>query len=80
MTIFTIQQSMRHRSMPIREGVVWRCNNAILHAPPRRKIENRRSDTRCLRHLSEVLVRSNGLIFASRGREIIQIPIGRCLR
>jgi len=80
MIIFTIQQSMQHRSMPIREGVVWRCNNAIPRDQPRREIENSRSDTGCLRHLSEALVRSNGLIFASRGREIIQIPIGRCLR
>lgn len=80
MIIFTIQQPVRHRAMPIREGVVWRCNNAISYAPPRREIENSRSDTGCLHHLSEVLVRSNGLIFASRGREIIQIPIGRCLR
>jgi hypothetical protein len=80
MIIFTIQHSMRHRSRPIREDVVWRCNNAISYAQPRHEIENSRSDTGCLHHLSEALVRSNGLIFASRGREIIQIPIGRCLR
>jgi len=80
MIIFTIQQPVRHRSMPIREGVVWRCNNAISHAQPRREIENSRADTGCLRYFSEARVRSNGLIFASRGREIIQIPIGRCLR
>lgn len=78
MSISTIRQSNRHRSMPLREAVVWRCKNAIPGAPPRCEIANSRSDTGCLGQLSRVIVSSNDGIFIFSRSVIPQISIGFC--
>ncbi len=79
MSINEFRQSKRHRSMPVQEGIVRRCNNATVYAPPRREIENSRSDTETLCHLSRLIVSSNSLFFIFGSSVISQIPIGRCL-
>jgi len=77
MSIIAILQSKRHPPMPIRKGVVWRCENAISCAPPRQEIASVRFNTKCRYHLSGVIVRSNCKILKLSGRSIIQIPIAR---
>lgn len=77
MSIIWIRLSKRHRSMPIREGVVLRCKDAISGAPPRLEIADSRSDSGCLSHLSHVIVNSNSGSFIFNSSVIPQIPIGR---
>ena len=76
MSINWIRLSKRHRSMLIREAVVWRNKNAISGAQPRLEIANRRSDIGCLSHLSSVIVSSNSEFFKFSCSVIPQIPIG----
>jgi hypothetical protein len=78
MNIIATQQSIRHPPMPMWEGVVWRCKKAISGAPPRPEIVSIRFNTKCLYHLSDVIVRSNCQILKLSGKPIVQIPIGRC--
>lgn len=59
MSISWIRLSKQHRSMPIREGVVWWSQYAISGAPPRLEIADSCSDSGCLSHLSHVIVNSN---------------------
>lgn len=73
-------RSERHRSTPIREGVVCRCKYAIFGAPPRMKIADNNLELCCQRHLKRIIVGSNSEFFNFDGSVIPQIPIGRCLR
>jgi hypothetical protein len=77
MNIIAIQPSDRHPTMPIWEGVVWRCRNDISSALPRQGIASVRFKTKCLYHLSDVIVRSNSKNLKLGGKSIVQIPIAR---
>ena len=78
MSISGIRQSNRHRSMPIREAVVWRYKNAMSADLPRLEIAKNCSDTGCMNHLSNVIVSLNTAKFIFSSSVIPQIPIGRC--
>ena len=78
MNISGFRQSKRHRAMPLREAVAWRCENAISCASPQQEIANSRFDAACRSHLSRVIVRLNSKMFMLSGRAITQIPIGHC--
>lgn len=76
MSIIAIRQSNRHRPAPIREGVAWRCKNAISRDPPQRKVMGTHFD---MGHLSDFIARQIGLSVMSIGEVITQIPIDRSL-
>ena len=78
MNISQLQQSKRHRAMPLRETIAWRYINAISWASLQREIKNTRSDAGCLSHLSRIIVSSHSGIFIFSNSVIPQIPIGRC--
>lgn len=80
MSIIAIQIINRHRPALIRRALAVQLKYRVSGSPPLRESVNTGFNSRLLCYLNDVRFRSTGMIFVSKGRPFIQIPIGFCLR